>query len=596
MQERLPRKLAAILYADVAGYSRMTGQDEDATHRSLRQRLDQLAETIESNGGFIVHYAGDAVLARFDAALDAVSAAIKAQELFNLTAMGENGGNEITFRMGINLGDVIEDQGDIYGDGVNIAARLETLADPGGVCISESVRTALGNKLPVDFESIGSQQVKNIAEPITAYRLLIGGAAKTIKAVNGASQTDRKPSILVVPFVSRTHDPEDGYLVDGITEEIRLGLCRFKGIMVIARGSSNKVMEQSMDSVGAAKQLNADYLLEGSVQKGGSKIRVSASLTKTSTGQQVWAERYDRTLENLFEIQDEVSQRIITKLIGSIEEESKDSALRKGTDNLTAYDCVLRGNHYFGDWRGSRENMELAAEMYQRAIDLDPQYAAAYAGLASVRFRCFEKGWTDAPEETGEASFRLARKAVELDPHDSLARLVLAVASFKVRQNVELTHTQIQAALELNPNQFWNYCFKCWFSTCVGDFEEGIHCGIEAIQRNPLLPDGCLYSIGFAEYLAGRYEKAIEAYGRMSHPYPEDEACIAACYAQLGRLDEAKEAGKEFRRRIASEDPDKDPGSDPQKWKDYWLELFPLKDQAALDHVIDGLIKAGLIT
>ena len=590
--KRLPRKLAAILYADVAGYSRLTGENEDVTHHTLRECLDRLSTTIESHEGSVVHYAGDAVLARFDAALDALSAAIDAQEKFSQCAEEDDRIAQLRFRIGVNLGDVIEDRGDIYGDGVNIAARLEALADAGGICVSESVRIAVGNKLSIGFESLGSQQVKNIAEPIVAYRVLIDGST-TQRA--GATRADSKPSILVLPFVSKTSDADDLYLVEGITDEIRLGLCRFRGVVVIARGTSHKLKDQSIDPVEAASQVKADYVLEGSVRKAGNKVRVSTDLVRVSTGQQVWAERYDRTLEDLFEIQDEISQRIITKLIGRIEEDSRGDALRKGTENLTAYDCVLRGNHYFNDWRCSPENAQLAAEMYQRAIELDPEYAAAYTGLAAVHFHHFEKEWTDTPDESGDMSIQLARKAVELDPDDSFARLVLAIAYFKVKKNFELSNTQLQAAMELNPNQYWSYCFKCWFSTCEGDPEEGIQCGTEAIRRNPLLPDACLYSIGFAEYLSGRYEKAIEAYGRMSHPYAEDEACIAACYAQLGRLEEAAKAANEFRRLIALKTPNKDPATDLEKWKGYWLNIFPLKDQAALDHILDGIRKAGLI-
>jgi adenylate cyclase len=278
MDERLPRKLAAILYADVAEYSRLTGEDEDTTHRTLSQYLEIISKTIESLGGNIVHYAGDAVLARFDAVVDALSSAVSIQNEINTLNKDVPEDRRLQFRIGVNLGDVIEDRGDIYGDGVNVAARLESLAQPGGICISESVRVALGNKIPLEFECMGEQEVKNIAEPVLAYRTAIGGTVTQAKnqQKQKSSNSTEKPSIAVLPFVNMSDDPGQEYFSDGITEDIISGLSRFRELFVFARGSSFAFKGQSVDVTEAAKKLGAKYMLEGSVRQSGERVRITA--------------------------------------------------------------------------------------------------------------------------------------------------------------------------------------------------------------------------------------------------------------------------------------------------------------------------------
>jgi len=590
MEDRLPRKLAAILYADVASYSRLTGEDEDATHRTLGEYLDLISTTIQSHRGQVVHYAGDAVLAKFDAVLDAVSSAVTIQTELSARNHGVPHDGKLQFRIGVNLGDVIEDRGDIYGDGVNIAARLESLAQPGGICISESVRTALGNKLPLELECMGEQEMKNIAEPVKAFHASIQQSATSTQTetANRAVESPDKPSIVVLPFTNMSDDPEHEYFVDGITEEIITGLGRFREIIVVARGSSFLFKGQSVHPVEAASKLGVEYVLEGSVRKAGNRVRITIQLIDGRTGHQICAERYDRELEDIFAVQDDVSQRLVALLAGRLEETSRAQALRKSTANLSAYDYWLRGKHYLGDWKGSKDDVALARQMFERAIELDANYAAAYAGLAGAYLLEFENGWTTSQEAIGERALELARKAVALDERDSWVHLVLALAYRDVKANFELADAQVRTAIELNPNHYWNYCFKCWLSTCAGDLEEGISCGNEAVRRNPLLPDGCLSGIAIAEYLAGRYERAIETFGKMSNPDPECEACLAACYAQLGRDDEARVAADDFRKR-AGEEVEK-----AESWHAYWSAMLKFKDPAALEHLLEGMGKAGL--
>ena len=592
MEDHLPRKLAAILYADVADYSRLTGEDEDATHRTLGEYLDLISTTIQSHRGQIMHYAGDAVLAKFDAVLDALSSAVTIQT--DLGARNSDVPDEakLRFRIGINLGDVIEDRGDIYGDGVNVAARLESLAQPGGICISDSVRIALGNKLPLEFECMGEQEVKNIAEPVKVFRATIqqNPAGTKTDTPQNSVESSEKPSIVVLPFANMSDDPEHEYFVDGITEEIITGLGHFREIIVVARGSSFLFKNQSVDAVEAAGKLGVEYVLEGGVRKAGDRVRITTQLINGKTGFQLWAERYDRVLEDIFAVQDDVSQRIVAMLSSRLEEDSQKRALRKSTTNLSAYDYWLRGKHYLGDWKGSEDDVLRAREMFEHSIELDPEYAAAYAGLASVYLEEFNHGWTTSLEETGARALELARKAVALDERDSYAHFVLAAVYRNVKSNFELADAQVRIAIELNPNYYWNYCFKCWLSTFAGDLEEGISCGNEAIRRNPLLPDNCLVGIVFAEYFAGRYKRAIESFSKMLHPTVATQACIAACYTHLDRDDEARALAEDVRNSLTK----KYTTLNEKSWQRYWLGALPLKDPKGLEPLFKDLRKAGL--
>ncbi len=596
MNDRLPRKLAAILYADVAEYSRLTGEDEDSTHLVLSEFLDLISATIESLGGQIVHYAGDAVLARFDAVVDALSSAVAIQSEISVRNQEVPADRKLQFRIGVNLGDVIEDRGDIYGDGVNVAARLESLAQPGGICISESVRVALGNKIPLEFECMGEQEVKNITEPVLAYRTAIGGTAIQAKNQQNQKPSDstEKPSIAVLPFVNMSGDPEQEYFSDGITEDIITGLCRFRELIVIARGSSFAFKGQSVDITEVAKKLGVKYVLEGSVRKSGERVRITAQLSDATTGSHLWAENYDRVLEDVFAVQDDVAQKIISTLAGRLEEESKERALKKSDWNLSAYDYYLRGKHYWPNWRGSKDNVLRAREMFEKAMELDPDYASAFIGLAESYLAEFWSSWTTNRKAAGEHAFESARKAVELDNRDSHAHLTLASSYLYVKSNFELAEVHIQKALDLNPNDYWNYCLKTNFSMCAGDFEESIYCGNEAIRRNPFLPDGCLHGMGFSEYFAQRYDNAIKTFGKLTAPDLEVQGCIAACYAQLGRDEDAGAAAAEFRDRAMAELTSQRDW-DEKSWREYLSDMFNFKNPEHLSHLIDGLRMAGLV-
>jgi adenylate cyclase len=594
MEDRLPRKLAAILYADVADYSRLTGEDEDATHRALSQYLDLIASTIESHRGQVMHYAGDAVLAKFDAVVDALSSAVTIQNKINTGNQKVPDDRKVQFRIGVNLGDVIEDRGDIYGDGVNVAARLESLAKPGGICISESVRLALGNKFPLEFECMGEQEVKNIAEPVMAYRAAIQDSAIHAGAQHKqtVAELPEKPSIAVLPFVNMSGDSEQEYFSDGMTEDIITGLSRFRELVVISRGSTFALKDQSLDSAESAKKLGVRYLLEGSVRKAGGRARITAQLIEGATGTHLWAETYDRSLEDVFAVQDDVTQTIVSTLAGRLEVASRKRASRKGPTNLSAYDHLLRGKYRFNDGYCSKDDVLKSRAAFEQAIELDPDYASAHLCLAETFNAEYKSDWSTAPDVAAECALEFARRAAELDELASEPHLMLAWLYFSVKSNFELAEVQARRALELNPNNYWNYCFKAEFSMCSGDFQEGISCANEAIRRNPFLPYACLWSKGFAEYFAEQYDNAITTFARMSVPRVDVQACIAACYAQLGRDDAARAAAAEFRHRAKKELDSLFQNS--ESWRAYWSSKLHFKDPAQLEHLVDGLRLAGL--
>jgi adenylate cyclase len=566
---RANRRLAAIMAADVVGYSRLMGEDETGTLARLKTLHKELVQPkITEFNGRIVKLMGDGLLAEFPSAVEALECGVEIQESMATRDTEMADSNRIRLRVGINLGDIIVEGSDIYGDGVNVASRLEGLADSGGICISDAVRTATGNNLPLEFEFMGEQSVKNIKEPIRAYQVQI--QADDIPR-DLTQESSGKPSIVVLPFKNISGDPEQEYFADGITEEIITGLGHFQEIIVVARGSSFLFKGKSVDPMVVARRLDVEYVLEGTVRKGGNQVRIMIQLISGLTGNQVCAERYDRELNDIFEVQDDVTQKIVTMLAGRLEEQGQARALRKNTANLSAYDYWLRGKYYLHDWKGSREDMVEAREMFERAIELDPGYAAAYAGLAGAYVVELENGWTPSREAICERALELARKAVSLDERDSWVHLVLAFTHREVTGNFELAEAQVRTAI-----------------TCSGDLEEGIFCGNEAIRRNPLLPDACLNSMVFAEYLAGRYDKAIDTFCRMSNPGTAVQGCLAACYAQLGRHGDARRAADDFRKRTG------DKFSQTVTWNDYWASYCKFKDPSALEHLLEGMNKAGL--
>ena len=398
-----------------------------------------------------------------------------------------------------------------------------------------------------------------------------------------------KPSIAVLPFANMCEDADSEYFVEGITQEIMTGLSRFREIIVAARGSSVLVGKRKMDVGKAASRLGVMYVLCGSVRKTEDRVRISASLVAGESEHQVWSEQYEHVLDDIFEVQDEVSQRVVTMLVGKIEYFDRERSSHKKANDLSAYECVLRGRYFFKDWRGSKDDVDKARKMFEQAIQIDPKYAAAYSGLAATYIEEYDHGWSNNLEATGLKAIEYAREAIQLDEYDSNAHLVLSSAYWHVKSDFEIAGSHLETAIELNPNHYWNYCYGCWFSVCAGDLETSIVQANEAIRRNPLLPDGCLWVLGFTEYLTGSYEKAIATICQIGHLEPENYACLSASYAQAGRFEDARRTADEFGALNQT------PTMSTAEWRDYWRRYLHFKDQSSVDHLIEGLGKAGLV-
>ena len=530
MEERLPRKLAAILYADVAGYSRLTGEDEDATHRALSDYLDLIAGTIESHGGQVMHYAGDAVLAKFDAVVDTMSAAIKIQNILASQNQDLPEDRRVEFRIGVNSGDVIEDRGDIYGDGVNVAARLEALAEPGGICISDAVRSALGKKLDLDYEDMGEQEVKNIEEPVRAYWVAVG-SRKKLESATSADLAPAQPSIAVLPFANMSGDAEQEYFTDGLTEDIITELSRFHELFVISRNSTFVYKGQAINVPDVARELGVQFVLEGSVRKAGNRVRITVQLIDAESDRHVWAERYDRKLEDIFELQDEMTSAIAATLPGRIESAERERVERKPTHNMAAYECVLAGKilHH----RSNRTDNQEALQLLERAIELDPRYAHAHAWRACVLGQAWGYGWCEDREETWAKIEAETETCLTLSDNDADVHRVLAALNITRGNHERAAHHQ-QRGLSLNPNYDLIVVQQGELLTWLGQADEGVEWILKAMRLNPHHPERFWSHLGRAYFVGRQYQDAVDALKRVSTPDYQAHALLAACYAQMG--------------------------------------------------------------
>ena len=584
MEDRLPRKLAAILYADVAGYSRLTGEDEDATHRTLSEYLDLVSSTIESHGGQVMHYAGDAVLAKFDAVVDAMSSAVAIQGELNTRNADLPIERRVEFRIGVNSGDVIEDRGDIYGDGVNVAARLESLSNPSGICVSESVRAAIGNKLALEFEFMGEQDLKNIAEPIRAYRVLHGSG--TAPERDTTSQTEltspAAQSVAVLPFDNLSGDPEQEYFSDGLTEDITTGLSKTPDLFVISRNSTFVYKGKSIDSRQVGKELGVHYLLEGSVRKSGTRIRVTAQLIDTTRGSHVWAERYDHELADMFAVQDEIVESILGTLCGfggKLAELTRLRALGKGSANMEAYDYFLRGCEYQRLFDTGDVEFAKAREMFEKAIELDPDSPHAYSGLASFHIRMIRRELYDSRRNPLNQVSELTRKALVLAGPSSTSHRDLGFVCLHERQFGQ-AKTHFERALALNPNDADLLADVAEFSCYLGGAKEAIELLKKAMRLNPNYPDWYSWSLAFALFTARQYDEALQVLEKTLDT--QSRRLLSVTYAQAGRLGQARAAAKEY---LAVH---------PHFSIKRWAELEPYEIHADFWHYVQGLRKAGL--
>ncbi len=584
--ERLPRKLAAVLYADVAGYSRLTGEDEDATHRRLSEGLDLISGIVARNRGRVVHYAGDAVLAMFSAVVDALTCATAIQEQLKARSAELPEERRLEFRIGVNLGDVIEDRGDIYGDGVNIAARLESLAEPGGICISGTVHDAIGDKLAVRYEFLGDQRVKNIEKPVRAYRVLAEAAAPAGVAAAAARQAlelPDKPSIAVLPFTNMSGDPEQEYFSDGIVEDIITDLSRINGLFVIARNSTFAYKGQRFNVPEVCRELGVRYALEGGVRKAANRVRITAQLIDGTTGGHVWAERYDRDLDDIFAVQDEVTRDIVAALALKLTPVERERVQHRDTDNLEAYEYFLRGRDQA--LRDTPQANAQAREMLEKAIELDPNFSLAFSHLSRNHVLAFSNRWGEDPDRSLELAAQLGQRAVDLDGGNPHAHFAFSMAALWSKQN-EAARVAVEKCLAIDPNSADGHGALGLILVYSGKPLEAIESLQTAMRLDPHYRDIFLHILALAYEQLEDYEQAAAVLKRRLVRKPDSDisrVLLASVYGHMGKTEESRAQWAE----VLQINPD------------YSLEhrrrTLPYTNPENFEHIIDGLRKAGVV-
>ena len=535
------RRLTAIFAADVAGYSRLMWADEEGTHERLKAHRQQLIDPkIEEHHGRIVKTTGDGLLAEFASVVDAVRCAVEVQRAMADRNAKTIEDKRITFRVGINLGDVIVEEDDIYGDGVNVAARLEALAEPGGVCVSRMVRDQVRDKLDFSFDDLGEQQVKNIARPVRAYRISIAG-----KAMNKAPfPLPDKPSLAVLPFQNMTGDADQDYFVDGVVEEITTAISRLPWLFVIARNSSFTYKGRAVDVRQVARELGVRYVLEGSIRKAGSRVRISGQLIDTATGAHIWADRFDGALDDIFDLQDQVASRVVCAIEPKLRSSEIARATRKPTESLDAYDLYLRalGQHY----KFTPESMCEAIELLGRALAIDPSYAPAAALVGVCRIAQRMQRWHRLSDHECSEAVRLARGAIASGKDDPDALSLAALTITYLAGDHAAAGRAIDRALALNPNSVCAWLTRGWLECVQNRPGLAIEAAEHAMRQCPLGPDAHSYKrlLAMAHLTAGRYEEAMGWIDQAVYEQPEAVSSTrlkAVLCGLLGRIEEGRE-------------------------------------------------------
>jgi len=627
-EESFKRKLTAILSADVEGYSRLMGEDEDATIRTLTAYRELMSALIQKHRGRVVDSPGDNLLAEFLSVVDAVRCAVEVQEELRVRNAELPENRRMEFRIGINLGDVVEEGERIYGDGINIAARVEGIAEGGGICISGTVYDSIKNKLSLSYESLGEHTVKNIKEPIRVYRMRIGpeAAAPVVREEKAGQRrwqraglvavaalavavgawaiwnfyfrpppiepasVDRmayplpdKPSIAVLPFVNMSGDPEQEFLADGITENIISALSTVPKIFVISRNSTFTFKGKPVKVQHVAEELGVRYVLEGSVQKSGNRLRITAQLIDAINGHHLWSERYDRELKDIFTLQDEITMKIITALEVKLTQGERARLVAKGTENLEAFIKYRQATEPF--YTVTKEGNVLARRLLEEVVALDPKFPAAYALLGATYFMDVPLGISKSPKESHRKAFELTKKAITLDESFATAYPLLGWLYVLREKNYDKAIAECKRALNLAPNLDAAHIWMGIILTFSGRHQEAIQYCEQALRLNPIPPGWVFRALGWSYFGAGRYEEAIAAYKKALARAPKDiltHEALTTAYSCAGRLEEARAQAAELLR------------INPNYALGPRAKRVQYKYQKDRDHYLDGLRKAGL--
>lgn len=536
----MERRLSAILAADVVGYSRMIRADEDGTITALRElRTELIDPQINQHRGRIVKLMGDGLLAEFSSVVDAVAFASYVQRQMSEINAATPEAQQIVFRIGINLGDVVIDGDDIQGDGVNVAARLEGLSEPGGICIADSVYEQVRDRLDLKFQDFGGQDVKNIDRPVRAWKWSASGTESEPMPKNSPPLSEL-PSIAVLPFDNMSGDPEQEYFADGITEDIITDLSKLSGLLVIARNSTFSYKGRHFDARQISLELRVRYVMEGSVRRAGDRVRINAQLIDGESGTHVWAERYDRVLNDIFAIQDEISESIVQALRVELEIGESDRIGGRTTVNVEAYDYALRGRECM--YRMNPESNSEARSLYETSLALDPEFSRAHAELAIVLYTAYTSRWNNSSEETFKLGVLHAKKAVELAPDDAYAHRSMA---YGYLWSGDLDHAviEIDNAVALGPNTADVLSSRGYILSYAGRAGEALESIEKALCLNPEHPAIWLHFLGHAHFVDGNYEEAVIPLEQRIKREPSTDlsrSLLAACYGLLGLPEQAK--------------------------------------------------------
>jgi len=583
-EPRAQRRLAAILAADVAGYSRLVGTDEAGTVAALRELwAKRFNPAVSQYRGRIVKMMGDGALVEFSSAVDAVDCAIAIQATmvdYNASRLGQE---PIELRIGINLGDIVVDGDDIFGDGVNVAARLESQAPKSGVLVSDAVYSQIKGKVTVAFMDAGELSLKNIATSVRAWRW--GGDGSQVPTpIKALAEPVSRPSIAVLPFTNMSGDPEQEYFSDGITEDIITDLSKIAGLMVVARNSSFSYRNKSSDVRTVGRELGVTSVLEGSIRRAANRVRITAQLIDAATGAHLWAERYDRDLTDIFALQDEVTNRIVEALKISLRPAEKVLLATTRTNNIEAHDYFLRGREFMVNTiNKDREFFDRVVFTFRRAIELDPNYSEPYGGLSMAYCLDFQNRWADTPNALSIAA-HFATQAIERGPSEPYAHYVAAVVTFWQRDLLR-AKAEADEALALNPNYALAYGTRGLVEIYLGHPQTAIPMIQRAILLDPVFSQQYMHFLGSAYLIAGQFDTAVATFRERIRLAPKTDlsrAFLASALGHLGELTEARRVWQELKEI-----------NQRYSFKEH-LARLPFQDKADGGKIREGLVKAGL--